>query len=98
MYLADEFLVTERTEISGRGVVIPVEDLVEGNLGQALRVEIRRPDGSALAADASIEFILQRSGVPREIRAFLVKVTASEIPPGSRIRVVGDAPARGGAE
>jgi hypothetical protein len=54
------YLIVEVFEITGRGAVVVLDDVIELNVGKPINIRITRPDGVAFDAVAFIELLLRR--------------------------------------
>jgi hypothetical protein len=79
-------IVTETFTITGRGLVGALDRLLPGNIAPHVEVILHRPDGTELATDGYVEFILRRSPATHESSAlFFPRLAREELPIGSRI-------------
>jgi diguanylate cyclase (GGDEF)-like protein len=86
--LSDEFAVQSSCEITGRGTVVTVDALADGEVGQRVIVEITGSDGSVVTAPASLELGSWDSGTSFRSLAFLVEARSATIANGVRLRIV----------
>lgn len=84
-------VVDEAFAISGRGIVVVPEVVLEAASGIEIAVELRRPDGTAARAVASahVPFFDPPSVPPRRGHVLLFAgLTKAELPPGTEIWLV----------
>jgi hypothetical protein len=82
MRVADTFVVT------GRGLIVAVEETADLPVGKKLAATVIKRDGSAINADAFKERLLRYSTEPLEGEAFLLIGLAKEdVPVGSELRL-----------
>lgn len=86
--LSDEFAVQSLREIRGRGTVVTVDALADGQVGQRVIVEITGSDGSVVTAPATLELGTWDSGTSFRSLVFLVEAKMVAITNGVRLRIV----------
>ena len=67
------YSIKERFEITGRGVVIVIDEVTNRVPGKAYCVEVTGIDGQKIIAQAFKELLLRRHQVPIEYEAYVVK-------------------------
>lgn len=84
--MKNEFLITEKFEISGRGAVVVIEEVTERISGKPYKVEVRSPGGKSIAAEAYKELVLKRLPTPVEKEAYMLKgLHKDDVPENSRL-------------
>ena len=82
MRVADTFLIT------GRGLVVAVDETTDMPIGKKLAATVIKTDGAAIEADAFKERFLRYSTEPIKGEAFLLMGLAKEdVPVGSELRL-----------
>lgn len=82
MRVADTFLIT------GRGLVVAVDETTDWPVGKRLAATVIRADGTTVNADAFKEWLSRRTPAPNEKEAFLLMgLNKEDAPIGSELRL-----------
>lgn len=87
--MAIEYDIIEVFEITGRGAVVLIGETTERSVTKPHKVELLKPDGSIVRAEAYKDLVLRRlpNTTPVEKEGYLLKgLHKPEIPSGSRLR------------
>jgi hypothetical protein len=80
--------VAEAFQITGRGLVVAVEEVTELPVGKKLSARITTPDGTSIDAEAFKEWLLRRTPELLEKEAYLlVGLVKDDVPVGSEIHL-----------
>jgi hypothetical protein len=80
--------IVEAFEITGRGLVVVVDEQTDAPAGQRLSATIVQPDGSSVSVAATKEWLLRRATHPPEREAFLlIGLSMSETLVGAELRL-----------
>lgn len=86
--MKSNYLITETFQITGRGLVIAIDDIIDLRSGKSIIVKITRPDNSVIEATAHQELMLRNKPAVSEKTAFLLAgLEKSQVPIGSYIEV-----------
>ena len=83
------FVIETSFEISERGTAVMFDGIGSGlPVGRRLKAIIRRPDGSSIEAETTMELVLQSSEERKERPAFLIYgIGENEVVPDSQIEI-----------
>ncbi|MGH1541912.1 MAG: hypothetical protein ACRBHB_15910 [Arenicella sp.] len=82
----EEYTIIEKFEITGRGVVVVIDECTERVPGKAYNVMISADDSQNISAEAFKEWFLRRNPKPVEKEAYMLKgLHKKDIPDDAKI-------------
>ena len=81
--------IVDQFQITGRGVVVVLDEATHWRAGSSLEAKIYRPDGTVISAIAEKEWLLRNASKRDEVEAFLLRgLSHSDVPNGSEVRLL----------